>query len=401
MKKLVSLLLAVMMLLSIVPVAAAAGAYPDVVGHWGQEPIEYWSGKGVVSGYTDGTFQPDKQITRAEVAQILKNFFNLDPTGAAGFPDVAQSAWYQEAVLAAQQNGVLQGYEDGTFRPNSFMTREEVIVMLRRVTTAEENMELGKHFADYDEVCDWAKGSVGALREVGVLDGYNRGGTYYVDVHRIITRAEFVKLLFVIDKSASLDWKVPGTPITPVIPVIPGSPSVAVKYNYFNVAISIARPEDGKAVAANSRYADIAKSTSTKDAPVLADVYQTLEFGHGANASAPVDASGAAWNYVTAFQNAFDDAEAYEILKDMIKAYQNATGDTTNGTAGTTWAEYVNGVTVTTHEGMAANEFVNAFLKNVAATYNTVKAGKWDISFTTPVGNKTYVVTMEITMAAR
>lgn len=402
MKRIIGLMMVIATLVSVLTIgASAASKFTDVDGHWGQSYVDYYTEKGVVNGYPDGTFRPDDKITRAEAAQVLLNYFKFTGKGA-GFSDVPATAWYYNAVLAAQQNGAFQGYEDGTFKPANNITREEVIVMLRRITTAEEDQESGKHFMDYYDVCDWAKGSVGALRNVGVLDGYQEiPGTFFVRVHRLITRAEFVKLLFTIEKSPNVDWDVPGEPVKPDIVVPSGGGAPSTSYSYFNVAISITRPSDGASVAANSRYTTLANSTSTKDAPVLADIYQALEYGHGANAGNPVDASGNPWNYTAAFDAAFGDYEAHQILKDMIKAYLNDLGDNTSGTSNMTWNQYVNAVIVTTVTGKNASSFKSAFLTSTASNYGTIGAGKWNVSYTTPVGNRTYVVTIEITSESR
>ena len=93
MKKLISMLLAVVMLVSVLTITgAAAGKYSDVDGHWGQTYVEYYSEKGVVNGYPDGTFRPDDRITRAEAAQVLKNYFNFTGEGK-GFIDVFPTDW--------------------------------------------------------------------------------------------------------------------------------------------------------------------------------------------------------------------------------------------------------------------------------------------------------------------
>ena len=400
MKRFLSLFLACLMLLSVFAVSAsAASKYPDAEGHWGQQYVDYYTEKGVVKGYPDGTFRPDDRITRAEAAQVLLNYFKFTGRGK-GFTDVPATAWYYDAVLASQQNGAFEGYEDGTFRPDSNISREEVIVMLRRITTAEENFELGKHFLDYHDVCDWAKGSVGALREVGVLDGYEEyPGVFYVRVHRLITRAEFIKLLFTIEKSPNVNWHIPGEPVEPNPPIVV-PPAITTKA-YYNVATSIRRPADGAMVGPLSRYTSLSASTSTAASPVLADIYQTLLFGHGANVLNPKDSAGNPWNYTSAFDAAFGDPEAHIILKDMIKSYLNKLNNTTGGTT-KTWDEYVNEVTVTTVVGnVNSSTFKNTFLNNIAANYGSVGVGEWDVSFTTPVGQKTYVVNIKITSETR
>ncbi len=361
MKRIISLLLVIVSLVSVLTIgASAASKFTDVEGHWGQSYVDYYTEQGVVNGYPDGTFRPDEKITRAEAAQILLNYFKFTGKGA-GFPDVPESAWYYDAVLASQQNGAFQGYEDGTFKPANNITREEVIVMLRRITTAEEDLESGKHFIDYYDVCDWAKGSVGALRNVGVLDGYEEiPGTFYVRVHRLITRAEFVKLLFTIEKSPNVDWDVPGTPVTPPIVIIPGGPSTPQKHTYYNVAVSISGPDVNNGdtpatVGPIKRYSNSLNSTHTGSHPLLFDVYDVLVSGE--------NAADSSWNYTDAFQTAFGNNLARCILEDMIKAYDNDP----NSPPVKAWTDYVNNNVITVSDP----NWIAVFSSDIAATYET------------------------------
>lgn len=109
---------------------------------------------GVINGYTDGTFRPSGSVTRAEMAKMIGLTFGYtDTTDAKGFPDVSESAWYAPYALAAQKAGFVEGYEDGTFRPNALITREQVCAILCRITNA---YDLPFEVEITDEISKWA-----------------------------------------------------------------------------------------------------------------------------------------------------------------------------------------------------------------------------------------------------
>ncbi len=109
---------------------------------------------GVINGYTDGTFKPSGSVTRAEMAKMIGLTFGYtDTTDAKGFPDVAEKAWYAPYALAAQKAGFVEGYEDGTFRPNELITREQVCAILCRITNA---YDLPFDVEITDEISKWA-----------------------------------------------------------------------------------------------------------------------------------------------------------------------------------------------------------------------------------------------------
>lgn len=390
MKRIISLLLVIVSLVSVLSIgASAASKYADVKGHWGQSYVDYYTEQGVVNGYPDGTFRPDDKITRAEAAQVLLNYFKFTGAGK-GFTDVKPTDWYYNAVLAAQQNGAFEGYADGTFKPANNITRQEVIVMLRRITTAEEDMESGKHFIDYFDAGDWAKGSIGALRNVGVLDGYEEiPGTFYVRPARLITRAEFVKLLFTIEKSPNVNWQVPGQPVQPDQPIIiPGGGGGTQTSTYYNVEVSISGhkadyihgvpgiSDAPVTVGPKKRYTD-SEIWSVGSSPVLADVAAILAVDRANDQTS---------TYIGDFQTAFGNNLAHIILKDMLLAYAGkdsvrAWSGTKNGFSG-----YVDGTDVVSGDATWKTVFSNPEVSYSTAvgTNNTASGYSVAISFTTP-----------------
>ncbi|MEO0647015.1 MAG: S-layer homology domain-containing protein [Cyanobacteria bacterium J06650_10] len=106
--------------------------FNDLVGHWAAPFVETLAEKGLVKGFLNGTFKPDSQVTRAQFAALIAAAFpDLEATRTASiFPDVAQDFWATKAIRQAQTQGFISGFPDGSFRPNAPMTRVQAIVAL-------------------------------------------------------------------------------------------------------------------------------------------------------------------------------------------------------------------------------------------------------------------------------
>lgn len=111
---------------------ATENRYSDVsTGQWYNNAVSTMTRAGIVNGYPDGTFRPNAPITRAEMAKIIALFAKLDKT-ADRFPD-AVGHWAEAYIRLAAGNGWIEGYPDGTFRPNQSITRAETVTMIDRV----------------------------------------------------------------------------------------------------------------------------------------------------------------------------------------------------------------------------------------------------------------------------
>lgn len=109
-----------------------AGNFTDVkAGMWCNRAIATLTNMGIIKGYTDGSFQPNKSITRAELATIIARFAKLD-VNTKTFSDIT-GHWAQKSIELAAGNGWINGYTDGTFRPNNNITRAETFAMINRV----------------------------------------------------------------------------------------------------------------------------------------------------------------------------------------------------------------------------------------------------------------------------
>ena len=106
--------------------------YPDVaLADWFNNAIATLSNGGIISGYPDGTFDPNGYITRAEFAVIAARFFDMDYQGEDIFPDI-DGHWAQDYINQAAENGFIEGYPDGTFGPDKYITRAEAVTLVNR-----------------------------------------------------------------------------------------------------------------------------------------------------------------------------------------------------------------------------------------------------------------------------
>ncbi len=143
---------------------------------WAQEPIELLAGAKVINGIDGSRFEPERAITRAELAGILVKAMNLPAVaGGAAFKDVTGSDWYSGCVAAAAQAGLFSGYEDGTFRPDRTITREEMVAVLARALDLATPSGATLHFTDEGRISSWARDSVAAAVSDGLTKGYSDG----------------------------------------------------------------------------------------------------------------------------------------------------------------------------------------------------------------------------------
>ena len=106
--------------------------YSDVsADDWFNNAVSTLTNAGVLDGYEDGTFKPNGNITRAEFATITARFFEATYDGENLFPDI-EGHWAQDYINEAANAGIVDGYEDGTFRPQQYITRAEAVTMVNR-----------------------------------------------------------------------------------------------------------------------------------------------------------------------------------------------------------------------------------------------------------------------------
>lgn len=124
-------------------------AFTDIGGHWAKDAISKFSEAGIVNGYGD-TFGPDRSMTRAEFSAVICRAMGADVTGlTSDFPDVSHH--FAEGYITHLKNqGIISGYEDGTFGPDNPITRAEAVVMINRLLKIEKDDGAEQKFTDVD-----------------------------------------------------------------------------------------------------------------------------------------------------------------------------------------------------------------------------------------------------------
>jgi len=166
---------------------------PTTAG-WAVEPVELLAGAGVVEGTDGKRYEPDRSITRAELASILVKALNLQAaSGKITFKDVTGTEWYSGYIAAACRAGLVKGYEDGTFCPDRTVTREEMAAVLARVSDLGASPDAKLPFTDAGEVSSWAADSLAAVVSEGLIKGYP-DGTF--QPRGTVTRAECAVMIY-------------------------------------------------------------------------------------------------------------------------------------------------------------------------------------------------------------
>ena len=176
-RKILSLILAFAMTVSLLTVGTGAvePTYGDTAGHWAESSIERWSAYGIIQG-SNGQFDPNGQLTCAQLATILAKLLKLPAAKDAGFTDNTADAWYYDAINRCAAAGILNGNGDGTVTPEAPITRERAMVMLARALGIEpiRKPDLTK-YTDAAQVSAYAQGYVAALIEAGIVGGVTAG----------------------------------------------------------------------------------------------------------------------------------------------------------------------------------------------------------------------------------
>lgn len=118
------------------PSVATGDVFPDVESErWSAHDIEYMAEKEIVTGYPDGEFKPLGKLTRAEFATLICRFAELEKAEDEKNPfgDLEETHWAYEYILSLVKSGLVEGYEDGTFRPENEITRAEVMTVINKI----------------------------------------------------------------------------------------------------------------------------------------------------------------------------------------------------------------------------------------------------------------------------
>ena len=187
-----------------IPVTNCPSAvFTDVQGgdHWAHEGIDYCIANGLMSGIGNDLFGPKLTTTRAQIVQILYNLEGEPKvSGTTPFTDLTQD-WYQDAVLWAYQTGVVAGTSSTTFEPDRPVTREQIAVILMEYMTRVLKLERTwtpadlSTFPDAGSVSDWAKDAMADAVGLGLISGASNGGQTYLEPQGSATREQVATIL--------------------------------------------------------------------------------------------------------------------------------------------------------------------------------------------------------------
>ena len=166
---------------------------------WYHEGVDYALTNGLMNGVGGGKFEPDGQLTRAQLVTVLYRAAGEPDTGKQvnPFTDVADDAWYTKAVIWAANNGIVNGVAKNVFAPDASITREQIATMLYRYAGAEAAKEDKlSAFPDAAKTSDWAKEALNWAVASGLINGVaDANGTANLEPQATATRAQIATIL--------------------------------------------------------------------------------------------------------------------------------------------------------------------------------------------------------------
>ncbi len=159
--------------------------------HWAYEAVKTLSNAGVINGFEDGTFRPEDAVTREQFIKMLVSAFNMISENAeCNYSDVPKDAWYYASVAIATEKGITKGY-GSAFGTGTSITREDAAVMIYRIIEAQAAE--ADSFSDDSLISSYAKDAVYALAGNGVINGMG-DGTFAPKSN--LTRAQAAQIIF-------------------------------------------------------------------------------------------------------------------------------------------------------------------------------------------------------------
>lgn len=187
--------------------AAEAKGFEDIKGMWAEEFIKYSVEKGYFSGLTKTKFGPNNSVTRAMVVAVLGRYENAAKTEEkVEFSDVTGTEYYAPYLKWAKDNKIVAGYEDGTFKPNKEITRAELASIMTRYLRDYKKMEVkgeAPTFSDDEKLPAWAKTDIYDCVKLGIIKGFKdkdkNDGTMFYDPTGYASRAQLATIFYNLD----------------------------------------------------------------------------------------------------------------------------------------------------------------------------------------------------------
>lgn len=166
--------------------------FTDVSGHWAEANIKSLAQKGIINGFEDGTFKPNNSVTRAEFTTMVVKALGLTTSSDVNFTDVASGSWYESYIKSAVKAGLVSGMPDGSFKPNEQIKRQDAILILYRGFESALKSGDAIEFSDKQAISDYALEAVNALSASGIVTGDD---TLSFNPQNSTTRAEVAALI--------------------------------------------------------------------------------------------------------------------------------------------------------------------------------------------------------------
>ena len=176
--------------------ATVSTNFPDLQGHWAAAFVQAMVDKGLMSGLSDGSFQPESPITRAQYAAVIAKTFN-QPTSnqVRNFTDIQPNFWAASAIVKAAGMGFISGFPDGSFRPGQNLTRIQVIVsIVNGLKLSGGNPNILNVYSDRAQIPSYATNAVATATQKLLVVNYPE--TSQLEPLRDITRAEVATLIY-------------------------------------------------------------------------------------------------------------------------------------------------------------------------------------------------------------
>lgn len=165
---------------SVYSVIYSPKTFKDIEGHWAEKDINDVASRLIISGAGNNLFEPERSITRAEFSAVMVRALGIRPeVYKNNYFDVKKGEWYSEYISTASCYGLVRGYDDGTFKPEGNITRQEAMTILGRAmdtTKLGEKLDIDANdilaaFNDNTDISDWAKDFVSKCVKTGVVTG--------------------------------------------------------------------------------------------------------------------------------------------------------------------------------------------------------------------------------------
>lgn len=174
---------------------AYADTYTDMVlkEHWAYNALLYAVDEGIINGFDDGTIKPDEALTRAQLAaMVVRIYGNNEKSDLSEFTDLSRDSWYYDYFSEAVAMNVFYGDGSGYMYPEKEITRQETFAVMQRVLKLEE-VTGSTDFSDDIDIAAWARGAVKALKQNNYISGDENN---CINPQQCITRAEFAQIIY-------------------------------------------------------------------------------------------------------------------------------------------------------------------------------------------------------------